>query len=200
LCDNKFVSAYPDEMMLDEARKLFFQRSNLGEDGGYSSRWVRVESKPFPFYFPNSRSRVAAARLHDLHHIAAEYETDWPGEAEISAWEIASGCAHYHAAWILDLGGMHAGIAVAPRRLFRAFLRGRHATTNLYKKGIDESRLNEITVGSLRDALGLKAPVGKAGATDIALFAFWCAFAVFVWAILPLVGLILIWLLARRGL
>jgi len=186
-------------MTLAEARRLFFERANLGEDGGYSSRWVRVESKPFPFYFPNSRSRVAAARLHDLHHVAAEYETDWPGEAEISAWEIASGCAHYHAAWILDLGGMYAGIAVAPRRLFRAFLRGRRAASNLYKKGIDESRLNEITVGSLRDALGLKAPVAKADATDVALFAFWCAFAVLVWAILPLVALILIWLIARRA-
>ncbi len=98
----------------------FFQRGNLGDDGGFSSRWVRVESKPFPFYFPNFCSRVAAARLHDLHHIAAEYETDWPGEAEISAWEIASGCAHYHAVWILDLGGWYAGIAVAPRRPIRS--------------------------------------------------------------------------------
>lgn len=185
-------------MSLAEARKLFFQRSNLGEDGGYSSRWVRVESKPFPFYFPNSRARVAAARLHDLHHIAAEYETDWPGEAEISAWEIASGCGRYHAAWLLDLGGIHAGIAVAPRRLFRAFLRGRRATTNLYKKGIDESRLGEITVGSLREILGLKAPARKAGGLDIVLFALWCAFAVFFWTILPLAGLVLMWLVARR--
>ncbi len=68
----RIMSRYPDEMLLQEARKLFFKRGNLGEDGGYWSRWVRVESKPFPFYFPNSCSRVAAARLHDLHHIAAE--------------------------------------------------------------------------------------------------------------------------------
>lgn len=193
------MNRYPDEMSLQEARKLFFKRGNLGEDGGYSSRWVRVESKPFPFYFPNSRSRVAAARLHDLHHIAAEYETDWPGEAEISAWEIASGCAHYHAAWILDLGGLYAGIVVAPRRLFRAFLRGRRAATNLYKKGFDESRFSQITVGTLRDELGLKAPIPTARAADIGLFLFWCAFAVLVWAVLPLVALILIWLIARRA-
>src|SRR4030095_2853358 len=63
----------------------------LSPDGGYSDRWVRVETKPIPFYFPNWPSRVAAARLHDLHHIATDYETDWPGEAEIAAWEIASG-------------------------------------------------------------------------------------------------------------
>jgi hypothetical protein len=198
-CENKNMSRYPDEMSLQDARKLFFKRSNLGEDGGYSSRWVRVESKPFPFYFPNSRSRVAAARLHDLHHIAAEYETDWPGEAEISAWEIASGCAAYHAAWILDLGGLYAGIVVAPRRLFRAFLRGRRAATNLYKNGFDESRLSEITVGTLRGELGLQAPIRTARAADIGLFVLWCALSVLVWAVLPLLALILIWLVARRA-
>ena len=193
------VNRYPDEMSLLEARRFFFHRGNLGEDGGYSSRWVRVESKPFPFYFPNSRARVAAARLHDLHHIAAEYETDWPGEAEISAWEIASGCAHYHAAWILDLGGWHAGLAVAPRRLFRAFLRGRHAKTNLYKKGFDESRLRVVTVGMLRDELGLKATVPPASAADIALFALWCALAFLVWTVLPLLALTVVWLIIRRA-
>jgi hypothetical protein len=191
------MNRYPDEMSLRDARTLFFKRGNLGEDGGYSSRWVRVESKPFPFYFPNSRSRVAAARLHDLHHIAAEYETDWPGEAEISAWEIASGCGRYRAAWILDLGGWHAGIAVAPRRLFRAFVRGRHATTNLYKKGFDESRLSETTVGTLRDELGLKAPVPMARAGDIGLFVCWCALAVVVWTVLPLLAFTLVWLAVR---
>ncbi len=98
------MSGYPDTMSLRDARTLFFERSNLGADGGYSSRWVRVESKPIAFYFPNCHSRVAAARLHDLHHIVAEYGTDWPGEAEIAAWEIASGCTHYYAAWILNLG------------------------------------------------------------------------------------------------
>lgn len=191
------MNRYPDEMSLQEARALFFQHGNLGEDGGYSSRWVRVESKPFPFYFPNSRSRVAAARLHDLHHIAAEYETDWPGEAEISAWEIGSGCARYRAAWILDLGGWYVGLAVAPRRLFRAFLRGRRAATNLYKKGFDESRLGDTTVGTLRDDLGLKAPISPATAADIGLFAVWCALAVLVWAVLPLLAFTLVWLVVR---
>src|SRR5437762_12518544 len=137
-CPRKFSTAmarYPDGLSLFEARALFFRDAKLGPDGGYSDRWVRVETKPIPFYFPNWPARVAAARLHDLHHIAAEYETDWPGEAEIAAWEIASGCARYHAAWILNFGAFGAGLVVAPRRLFGAFLRGRDAKTNLYKTG-----------------------------------------------------------------
>ena len=180
-----------------EARNLFFRDAKLGPDGGYRDRWVRVESKPIPFYFPNWPARVAAARLHDLHHIAAEYETDWPGEAEIAAWEIASGCSRYHAAWVLNFGGFGAGLVVAPRRLFRAFLRGRCAKTNLYKSGFDESRLNDITVGMLRDQLGLRAAFPSAGATDVGLFLLWCIPSVLAWLPLPFLTVIFFWLIMR---
>src|SRR6266700_4997695 len=124
-CASKLSTAmarYPDDLSLRTARALFFRDTKLGPDGGYGNRRVRVETKPIPFYFPNWPSRVAAARLHDLHHIAAEYGTDWPGEGEIAAWEIASGCGGYHAAWLLNLGGFGAGLLVAPRRVFHAFL------------------------------------------------------------------------------
>ncbi len=182
-----------------EARNLFFRDARLGADGGYGDRWVRIEAKPIPFYFPNWPARVAAARLHDLHHIAAEYETDWPGEAEIAAWEIASGCARHHAAWILNLGAFSVGLVIAPKRLFRAFLRGRRAKTNLYKGGFDESRLDDITVGILRDQLGLRAALPSAGATDVALFLLWCILSVLIWLPLPLVTVVLLWLIVARN-
>jgi len=185
------MAHYPDSLSLLNARALFFQDAKLGPNGGYGDRWVRVESKPIPFYFPNLPSRVAAARLHDLHHIAAEYETDWLGEAEIAAWEIASGCARYRAAWILNLGGFGAGLVLAPRRLFRAFLRGRRAKTNLYKTGFDESRLNEISVGMLR------VPVSPASAIDMILFVLWCVPAILAWLSIPLLTVILFWLIVR---
>jgi hypothetical protein len=158
---------------------------------------VRVETKPIPFYFPNWPSRVAAAPLHDLHHLATDYETDWPGEAEIAEWEIASGCARYHAAWILNFGEFGAGLVVAPRRLFRAFLRGRRAKTNLYKSGFDESRLNDITVGMLRDQLGLRAALPSADAADVGLFLLWCIPSVLAWLPLPFLTLILFCLIVR---
>jgi hypothetical protein len=188
---------YPDDLSLLEARNLFFRDAKLGSDGGYRDRWVRVETTPIPFYFPNWPARVAAARLHDLHHIAAEYETDWLGEAEIAAWEIASGCARYHAAWILNFGAFGAGLVVAPRRLFRAFLRGRDAKTNLYKNGFAESRLEDITVGILRDQLGLRAALPSAGAADVGLFLLWCILSVLVWLPLPFLAVILFWLIMR---
>ena len=191
------MARYSDDLSLRTARALFFRDAKLGPDGGYSNRWVRVETKPIPFYFPNWPSRVAAARLHDLHHIAAEYETDWPGEGEIAAWEIASGCAGYHAAWLLNLGGFAAGLLVAPRRVFHAFRRGRRAKTNLYKNGIDESQLDQITVGMLRDKLGLRAPATSARSADLALFGFWCIPSILAWLSLPLVVLVVLSLIVR---
>src|SRR5207302_8403794 len=151
------MSCYPDTMSLRNARTLFFERGNLGADGGYSSRWVRVESKPIAFYFPNCRSRVAAARLHDLHHIVAEYGSDWPGEAEIAAGEIASGCTHDYAAWILNLGAFAVGLIVAAKSLFRAFVRCWHARTNLYDTGFSELELDHVTVGILLARLAVDA-------------------------------------------
>jgi hypothetical protein len=188
---------YPDDLSLLEARNLFFHDAKLGPDDSYRDRWVRVESKPIRFYFPNRPARVVAARLRDLHHIAAEYETDWPGEAEIAAWEIASGCARYHAAWILNFGGFGAGLVVAPRRLFRAFLGGRRAKTNLYKSGFDESRAKVITVGMLRDQLGLRVALPSASATDGGLFLFWCIPSVLAWLPLPFLTVIFFWLIMR---
>ena len=188
------MARYPDHLSLLVARSLFFRDAKLGPDGGYGDRWVRIETKPVPFFFPNWPSRVAAARLHDLHHIAAEYETDWPGEAEIAAWEIASGCAGYRAAWFLNVGGFGAGLVVAPKRLFRAFLRGRRAKTNLYKSGFNESQLDQITVGMLRDQLGLRAPVSSARAAELALFGFWCIPSIFAWLTLAVVVFIIAWL------
>ena len=191
------MARYPDDLSLRTARALFFQDAKLGSDGGYGNRWVRVETKPIPFYFPNWPSRVAAARLHDLHHIAAEYRTDWPGEGEIAAWEIASGCAGYHAAWLLNVGGFGAGLLVAPRRVFHAFLRGRRAKTNLYKNGIDEWQLDEITVGMLRDDLGLRAPVTSARSADVALFGLGCIPLILAWLALPVIMLAVLWLSVR---
>jgi hypothetical protein len=179
--------AYPDEMSLLDARALFFKRSELGVDGGYSSRWVRVEA-PIPLAFPNWEGRVAAARQHDLHHIALDYRTDWPGEVEIAAWEIASGCRRYFAAWLLDLGGMNVGMMIAPRRMFRAFVRGRRAKTNLYKHPLTESQLANVTLGALRCELEQKPVERTVTATDTALFASACAAALLVFEVAPLVA------------
>lgn len=187
---------YPDNLTLHDARALFFSRSGLGADGGYSDRWVRVEAKPFPFYFPNTRSRVRAARLHDFHHIALEYETDWPGEAEIAAWEIASGCGHHIWAWLLNLGAFTVGMVLFPKRLFRAFVRGRRAA-NLYHESFPEAQLPTKSVGWLREKLGIGGEDFPARMSDRLAFAVWCVVAVAYHGAFVAAGLIVLlkWLL-----
>jgi hypothetical protein len=186
------ANTYPETMTLREARSLFFARSGLGADGGYNARWVRIETKLFPVYFPNTASRVRSAKLHDLHHLALEYETDWPGEVEIAGWEIASGCGRHPWAWLLNLGAFAVGVALFPRRLYRAFMRGRHAS-NLYQDGFPESQLETRTVAWLRDRLRSGGDDYGEGAGDRVAFAFWCVVAVAYHAAFVVAGLGILW-------
>jgi hypothetical protein len=139
---------------LREARAEYFRANGLDEDGGYAKRWVKIKLGPLPVWFPNTDARRAALLQHDLHHVATGYDTSLVGEAEIGAWELASGCRHYYAAWILNLGAVSTGLVLAPRRVARAFARGRRCS-NLYHLGVDEGWPEE-TVSGLRRRLGLE--------------------------------------------
>ena len=144
---------YEDVLSLREARSRFFAKNGFSEDQ-YGDRIVKLMFGPCPFWFPNTRSRQRAVRLHDLHHVLTEYGTSWTGEAEISAWELASGCRDYAAAWVLNGLGLLMGLAIAPRRTVLAFLRGRR-TRNLYGNEVSDALLDE-RVGVLRERLLLK--------------------------------------------
>ena len=139
---------YPEELSLRDARRIYFEANGFGEDGGYGAKWVDFKLGKVPFPIPNSASRVRAVRFHDLHHVLTAYDTDTIGEFEISAWEIAAGCKTFAAAWALNLSGMVAGALVAPRRTFRAFVRGRRSRT-LYGEPFEP--LLEMTVREARE-------------------------------------------------
>lgn len=143
---------------LRQARAQYFRQNGLPEDGGYGQKWVKIKLGPVPILFPNTAGRQAALLPHDLHHIATGYDTTLVGEAEIGAWELASGCRRYYAAWILNMSAVAIGLFFAPRRVGRAFRRGRRCT-NLYHLGVDVGWPHE-TVGGLRRRLGLHASHG----------------------------------------
>jgi hypothetical protein len=129
-----------------------------------------------------------------LHHIANEYQTDWAGEAEIAAWEIASGCGRHGWAWVLNLGAFTVGMVLFPKRLYRAFMRGRQATTNLYHEGLAESELRTKTVQWLRDGLGVRRedwPIPSS--SDRFAFAFWCVIGVIYHGAWVVFGLATAW-------
>ena len=154
---------------LAAARDEYFRVNGFGPDGGYDDAWVDFKLGPIPMPFPNAPARRRAVRFHDLHHALTGYGTDTLGEFEISAWEIASGCADHVAAWQLNLSGMFTGLLVAPRRTWRAWVRGRQSR-NLYRVAYDQALLDR-RVADVRRELGLESPPGPARAADVALFA-----------------------------
>jgi hypothetical protein len=192
------VPAYPDTLSLRDARRRYFDANGFGEDGGYAKRWVEVKLGPAVFWFPNTQGRVRAVRYHDLHHVATGYDTDLAGEGEIGAWEIASGCRGFFAAWWLNLVAMCFGLFLAPGRIFRAFVRGRHSR-NLYGERFDEDLLAR-PVADVRARLGLAGPAPPPSRADRLAFAGWSLAAFTAYAlqsavVVAPIALAVVWLL-----
>src|SRR5215212_7542800 len=148
---------YRDEEVVRDARAEYFARSGFSSDGGYGDRWVKLKAAGRTvFAFPNTAARVRSVRLHDIHHVLTEYDTSWAGEAEIGAWELASGCGRHYPAWLLNFAAVAIGAFFWPARVWAAFRRGRRSG-NLYATDFSEELLDH-TVGDLRRAIGLPPP------------------------------------------
>ena len=176
------MTSYPASATVADARARYFADNGFSE-ADYHARWVRFRVGRLPVVFPNTASRRRAVPLHDLHHIATGYQTSLTGEAEISAWELAAGCGDYWAAWLLNSGGFALGLLIAPRRTYRAFVRGRRCRA-LYHQGWRDSLLTR-TVGELRTDTGTDRPVGPPRWRDRLAFAGWAATV----AATPMLGL-----------
>ena len=122
---------YADDESVRAAREQYFAANGFSA-ASYQDAWVKLKIGPIPIAFPNTSQRKRAIPIHDLHHVATGYATTWAGESEIGAWEIAGSCTNYWAAWALDAGAFGVGMLIAPRRVYRAFVRGRHSRT-LYR-------------------------------------------------------------------
>jgi hypothetical protein len=147
---------YAPSLSLREARAQYFSRAGFDERS-YSERWVKLSIFGRPLLvIPNTAGRVRAVKLHDLHHVLTGYGTSWAGEGEIGAWELATGCRDHWAAWYLNSSAALIGLFVAPRRVLRAFARGRRER-NLYDVELSDALLGE-SVGALRARLGIAAP------------------------------------------
>ena len=180
-----------DTRSLRDARADYFRDNRIAPDGGYSDRWVKLSVGPLPFAFPNTSARRRAVPFHDLNHVVTGYPTTLLGEAEIGAWEIASGCLHVPIGLYLDLLVMGFVLMRHPRAIYRAFLRGRHSR-NLYGC-MDDPELLGRSVAEQRRALGLDAPLAPPTPADQLAFALWAGVAVaIVWGPIPLIALILL--------
>ncbi len=184
-------------LSLAEARERYFTASGLPLDGGYQDRWVHIHIGPFPFAYPNTEGRRRAAPAHDLHHVVTGYATDLTGEGELGAWEVGAGCRD-RTGLLLSLLVFGFALAWSPRRMFKAFLRGRYCRNLLGTRC--EGALLQRSVASVRAELGLQQPPPTPRASDYAAFACWaCIAAAIVWG--PLVPITaLLWWLVREAL
>jgi hypothetical protein len=189
------MSLYSPESTLREARERYFELNRF-DGGGYEEGWVKMRAGPIPIWFPNTVARVKAVRFHDLHHVLTEYPTTWRGESEIGAWEVATGCAAHYQGWLLNLLAFAIGLAINPRGVYRAFMRGRRSR-NLYRLTFSDELLSR-KVGDMRRELNLDTPPAPPASADRKAFIFWsfASAATFAgtWAValLPAAALVLL--------
>lgn len=170
-------------MIVRGALANYFREYNLGVDGGFSKRWAKIRIGTFYIPIPNTRARRKALVLHDIHHIVTGYSGDWKGEASIGAWEIASGCGKYYAAWLLNLWAFAIGLVLFPKPVFVAFVRGKR-TGNLYQDNMTQEQALSMTVKELQNILFLNHDNPKfPTAPEIFSFIGWSCVSVVVFSI-----------------
>lgn len=175
--------------LVGNALRTYFRAQGLPEDGGVDLPWVHFRVGPVPLAFPNIAARREAVRYHDVHHLVTGYQTDWRGEAEIGAWEVAAGCGRYWVGWLLDSGAMGFGALLWPRRTFTAFVRGRHSRS-LFREPFAPILAEDVA--AVRERLGLNRPIPKATARDRALFGLWVVVGLAWMVLMPLAALVVL--------
>lgn len=161
-----------ENRLLKDALQQFFDTYHFA-DGGYNLKWFTIKVGFLNIRLPNIPSRVAVARIHDIHHVLTGYKATLRGEAEIAGWEIASSCGHHAVAWFFNLGAFFYGMFCFPRALFEAFMLGRKVTTNFYLTPFHYENLLSQSVASVKNSI--QQPQNRPNTlTDYVWFASWC--------------------------
>jgi ubiquinone biosynthesis protein Coq4 len=129
-------------------RDRYLAQNNLNVSS-YTARKFPVYFFKWPIWVPNP----GYLPVHDLHHVVTGYSTGLIGEAEISAYELRGGCGSAMI-FILCVGAIFLAAFVAPTRIWKAWRNSRSAQ-NLYRTDIPYESLLDMTIGDLRQHLGL---------------------------------------------
>lgn len=143
------MNEYDNKLKVKDALQIYFSKYHFA-NGGYDLKWFKIKLGSFYLPLPNTKGRIAAVKLHDIHHIITEYKATYQGEAEIAGWEIASGCGRFYAAWFLNAGSYFYGLFFFPKHLMYSFLRGRKVKSNLYHHTTYDEILLNKTVEEIR--------------------------------------------------
>jgi hypothetical protein len=187
------MPVYDPNHTMKQALSAYFERYEL-PGGGYDAKWFKIKFfGPVVLPLPNIKDRVDAVKIHDLHHILTEYEAKIRGESEIGAWELATGCGKYYAAWILNFGSLTYGIFVWPVRVYKAFMWGSNCK-GLYNREYNDELLSK-TVAELRAETGTDVYNTSASGKALIHFIIWVLAVLVVLGVgLAVVVVILKWI------
>jgi hypothetical protein len=144
----------PSDQTVREGRDRYLAVNGFSMDA-YADKSVTVDLLfGVKIRFPNTKARQRAIPLHDLHHVVTGYGTDLVGEAEIAAWELVGGCNSLVLYW-LNGSAVAIGLLLAPLRVLRALWRARGQRTLYRGPTPSYEELIAMTVGELRERLGV---------------------------------------------
>jgi hypothetical protein len=141
------------DLTVREALSVFYKENQFDSDGGVSKTisWAKFWFFKIPII--NLKARKIALQYHDLHHIITRYPTSIKGEAEISAWELASGgWGRLWYIWGFVLTGMGIGVILYPTATRKAFYGG-VGSTNVYMLNRPFNQLLDLTLPEIRQAM-----------------------------------------------
>jgi hypothetical protein len=112
-------------MTIKKELDSYWLANGLPKDGGASETFNEAKIGKISFKYPNLDGK--ALILHDLNHLITGYATNWIGECQVSAWELASGGRiGYPKTWIYPISLVFLGIIICPKKTVKAFIRGRN--------------------------------------------------------------------------
>ena len=149
------LEPYPAHWTVRQARDAYLAENGFTVEA-YERPTTDVKLWKLTFRFPNTPRHRWALKRHDLHHVATGYGTDFRGEYEISAWEARLGLRHLglYVSSIVVTGAL-GGVVLCPRRALAAWRAGGRSRASLFTPAHEYDELLELTVGELRERLGL---------------------------------------------
>ncbi|MAE95643.1 MAG: hypothetical protein CL910_13375 [Deltaproteobacteria bacterium] len=137
-------------MKTEDALGEFLAANQLAKRGSgreewYADKWfyTPILGVQVPF-FPHFGFRRGLP-AHDTHHMLNGYPTNWVGECETAAWELASGgCGPHIVYWVDRILFLAIALAIAPLRSLRAWRRG-WSQQNLYRFDPDQLLAMDLT-------------------------------------------------------
>jgi hypothetical protein len=132
---------------IKQALRKFYEDSGFEVETGKRPTFVDVFVGCLLIPLPNIETRRRYIKYHDLHHVITGFNATQVGEGEVSAWELGTGSFLHPVLMFMNLIAISTALAVAPVRVFKAYLLG-CKSRNLYcpkvRKRIDSGELDNI--------------------------------------------------------